>query len=130
MGGWVHERMDEVLRQAKGDSTARESLGGQEGLPCTSPHGPRQGHFQELPLQRADASQENPPPQGHWRDPGHPPPAHSGANTHSSALGLDLSGRSLNQPSSCPAASSPWTLNTTCDGRQGQAGSWADARQR
>lgn len=32
----MNEWMDEVLRQAKGDSRARESLGGQEELPCTS----------------------------------------------------------------------------------------------
>lgn len=53
------------------------------------------------------------------------------AKTHPSSIGLGLSGHSLNQPSSCPAASSPCTLNTTWEGKAGEgwACSWAGPQQ-
>lgn len=57
-------------------------------------------------------------PEGTVILPQHPPAPC--AQTHPSSVGLDLSGHSLNHPSSCPAASSPWILNITWEGKAGE----------
>lgn len=132
-GGWGDGGMDAGMEKYFTKQDVAQQPGkawpGRWGCPALTPRSQTRAVQGAAPPKGMMLPRNNPLPSatvGTGTTPGTPQQPH--AETHSSSLGLDLSGRSPNQPSSCPAASSPWTLNTTWEGMAGggRAGSRAE----